>query len=262
MTPDQQLSILSWQNQPVRFVKDNGNTYVPVVDIANAIGVHKRALLQTLDRNTDAFSSHERGVILNTPGGMQHTRCLDKMGTYGLVFKISTKSVKDKEARKKIIEFNEWAMVQLGGIKTESNEPDYDAILNKIKFVNALHDLTKWNLLELQKEVLREAGMLSLTYHIEPEQKALPAPAKPKGYLTATDIGERIGKSAHEVYMFLYQQKPPLVVKDQKDEWRLTEAGKEYGEEECREISGGFFVWRIHWKKSILEKMNVVGSER
>ena len=100
--------------------------------------------------------------------------------------------------------------------------------------------------------------MISLTYHIEPEKPvALPAPPKPKDYLTATDIGERIGKTAHEVNMMLYQRKPPLVIKDQKGEWRLTDVGKEFAEERIHEISLGSFVWRIKWKKDILRLFNI-----
>jgi hypothetical protein len=96
------------------------------------------------------------------------------------------------------------------------------------------------------------------------EQKALPAPEKkPKDYLTATDIGEHpsVQKSAHEVNMFLYQYKPPFLIKDQNGEWRLTEYGKEYGEERIRELLGGAFVWRIHWKKDILRLFNVYDHE-
>ena len=136
--------------------------------------------------------------------------------------------------------------------------PDYPGIIQKLKFIRSVHEETGWNLLELQKEVMREAGMISLTYHIEPEKPvALPAPPKPKDYLTATDIGERIGKSAEEVHIWMSNRKPPLIIRDDVSGWRLTTWGKDFAEERAVELIGGMVVWRIKWRKAVLRLFNI-----
>ena len=96
---------------------------------------------------------------------------------------------------------------------------------------------------------------------VKEKEPASPQLPKPKDYLTAKDIGERIGKSAHEVNMFLYQHKPPLLIKDQKGEWRLTNEGNQFGEERMYEVAGGWMMWRIKWKKDVLMLFNIQKHE-
>jgi cation diffusion facilitator CzcD-associated flavoprotein CzcO len=79
--------------------------------------------------------------------------------------------------------------------------------------------------------------------------------------LTATDIGERIGKSAEEVHIWMYQRKPPLIVRDDVSGWRITTWGKDFGEERAVELTGGTVVWRIKWKRDVLRLFNVYDHE-
>ena len=175
---------------------------------------------------------------------------------------INTDRLKNVAAADAILRFQRWVPELIQKYRKKeivqvSKEPDFDLVLKKLKFVRSVHDETGWDLTDMQKRVLEDAGFYSIT-HAADLPKPMPiAPPKPKDYLTATDIGDRIGKTAHEVNMFLYQRNPPLVIKDHAGEWRLTEHGHEYAEERIREVSLGAFVWRIKWKKDVLRLFNV-----
>jgi hypothetical protein len=265
------------ESRRLRFIQHEGTTYVPILDLASATGMRKRSLLKVVSKNPIAFEKHTKSLHLETVSGLQETSCLDRDGAMLLMFKISTNSIRNPETKARLGEFQKWQIKKMGqplALPAPQPEipkgPDYPGIIQKLKFIRSVHEETGWNLLELQKEVLREAGMISLTYHIEPAEKkipyppvALPAPPKPKDYLTATDIGNHpsVQKSAHEVNMMLYQRKPPLLIKDRKGEWRLTEHGHEYGSESIRELDYGAFVWRIKWKRDVLRLFNIYDHE-
>jgi hypothetical protein len=177
--------------------------------------------------------------------------------------KISASRLKHPAAKESIIRFQRWVPELIQKYRKKEivqipKGPDYPGIIQKLKFIRSVHEETGWNLLELQKEVLREAGMISLTYHIEPAERTLsPAPPKPKDYLTATDIGDRIGKSAEEVHIWMSNRKPPLIIRDDVSGWRLTTWGKDFAEERAVELIGGTVVWRIKWKKDVLRLFNI-----
>ena len=274
MTTDLTIQNL-FEGKEVHLVEHNGDVWIPVSDLAEAWGIDRTTPIKIINRNLDVF----KDMVSILDGDVtSHTGFhVNERGLYLMMGKISASRLKFLAAKEAIIRFQKWypELVQKyrkKDIVQVPKGPDYPGIIERLKFIRSLHEETGWNLLELQKEVLREAGMISLTYHIEPERstadlgrKSLPPapPEKPKGlhtdkYLNCKDIGEIIGKSAHEVYMFLYQQKPPLVVKDyRKDEWRITDEGRKFGWEESREITGGYLVWRIKWRRDVLRLFNL-----
>lgn len=266
MTTDElNLTEVSWGDHRVRFIKVGSGKYIPVGDIAQATGVRKRSYHNLMDKFPDVFFEHERGVRLCSPsgkGGQQDTRCIDEFGAHDLLRMISANYITDPDVRQRVIEFKEWMQIRAGGVNIIpfGKEPDYEAILRKIQFVNQLSEMTGWNKLDLQKEVLREANLQHLTWHIEPAQPALP-PAlekKPKPFLTATDIGKLCGKTPEEVHKWLYQHNPPFIIKGEGDEWRLTEYGKEFAYEHPYCPPNTMILRnRIEWKPSLLEKMNI-----
>jgi hypothetical protein len=249
-----------FDGKEIHIIEQSGNVWMPCRDLGLALGLDRTTLYQHVKRNRDFFEDcATEGDKLSQEGG---DLWVNEQGLYLLLARISLKRINPlaKEAIKKfrkevptlVQKYRKKEIVQV------PKGPDYPGIIEKIKFVKELSTATGWNLFELQKEVLNEAKLTHLIYHIEPEKPALPpAPPKPKDYLTATDIGERIEKSPHEVNMFLYQHKPPLLIKDQKGEWRITDYGKGYGEERMYEVSGGYFMWRIKWKKDVLRLFNI-----
>ena len=77
----------------------------------------------------------------------------------------------------------------------------------------------------------------------------LPAATHDTGYMTVTQIGEKIGKSAKETNLLLAGHS--LQHKEGKV-WRLDEAGKEYGEEIPYTASSGHSGYQIKWNEKIL----------
>lgn len=282
MTADElNLTEVSWGDHRVRFIQLDGGAYVPVGDIAKATGVRKRAYHNLMDKYSDEFKVHERGVRLSSPGGLQETRCIDSEGAYGLLKLISANHIKNEDTRKNLIEFKEWIHQRMLGqvtlpeittpyppLKepTPKPRPDYDHILAELTFVKKLSKETGWDLQELRVAVLRDHNLYSLAMVGERSKPAelplaLPAPApekKFKGFYTATDIGKLGGKTAEEVHKWLYQHNPPFIIKGEGDEWRLTEYGKEFAYEHPYCPPNTLILRnRIEWKPSILEKMNI-----
>jgi hypothetical protein len=270
-----ELSILDWKDKPIRFIKEDEQTFVPVVDIAGAIGVDKRSCLRLLDRNSALFSSYERGVHLETLGGMQYTRCLNRDGTLGLLFKLSTNHVRDTAIREKLVEFQKWAIDKLSQVGTlrpaqlsESKEPDYSQCLIAVKFAQELSRLVDTDPLPLVRQALDhyDLGMYGglikprtlLERHGIIDRPALPpAPPKPKLWLTPTDIGKEAGKTAQEINQWLwnndYQRKD-----QQTDEWRITPKGKSIGgEERYEQYESGHLGWHVVWNRAVLRLFNI-----
>ena len=83
----------------------------------------------------------------------------------------------------------------------------------------------------------------------EPIKELLPAAEHQTGYLNATQIGAKIDKSAREVNLLLVGY--GFQHKDGKD-WRLDDAGREYGEEKPY-TQNGHSGYQIKWNEKIVE---------
>ncbi len=281
MTTDLTIQNL-FEGKSIRVLEQRGDIWIPLADITTAWGIDRSTPDNIINRNERVFEglfSLVLDVTSNTA-----VSCLNERGLYLMMGKISAGRLKNEQAQEAIIKFQKWFPQLIQKYRKKEivqvpKGPDYAGIIERMKFVRAVHEETGWNLLELQKEVLREAGMISLTYHIEPAQKViippydpkdgdgfastpLPALPKPKSYLTASDIGERTGKTAYEVHMFLYQYKPPILIKDgHSGEWRLTPFGREFGEERTFDATKGNIKWWIAWNKGVLRLFNVFEHE-
>jgi prophage antirepressor-like protein len=260
MTTDLSLTNL-FEGKPIRVLEQSGDIWIPLADITSAWGIDRSTPDNIINRNERVFEgmfSLVLDVTTNTA-----VSCLNERGLYLMMGKISAGRLKNEQAQESIIRFQRWVPELIQKYRKKEivqvlKGPDYPGIIEKLKFVKELSGVTGWNLFEMQKEVMNEAKLSHLVYHIEPEKPvALPAPPKPKDYLTATDIGERCGKSAEEVHIWMYKRKPPLIIRDDVSGWRLTEYGKEFAEERAVELVGGTVVWRIKWKKDVLRLFNI-----
>lgn len=275
MTEELSITEVAWGDHRVRMVNLGGTPYIPLSQIARATEYRKENFLREIRKSPAEFEGYISYVQMGT-GKSQPTTCINLPGTIYLINRVSVNSVSSEETRKKLIAFGQWvALRAAGGIthlalpapkEPDKKRPDFDHILAELAFVKKLAKETGWDLNELRIAALRDHGLYSLAMvgekakPIEPPL-ALPAPApakKEKGYLTATDIGEKIGKTGQEVNTWLYQHNPPFIIKGEGDEWRLTELGKEYAYEH-KYCPPNTFILRnkIEWKPSILEKMNI-----
>jgi prophage antirepressor-like protein len=266
MTPDLSLTNL-FEGKEVHIIEYKNDVWIPINDLAVVWGIDRTTPLKIITRNMEIFDGMVSLIdwdVTSQTMGMH----VNERGLYLLMGKISASRLKNKEAAKAIIRFQRWVpeLIQKyrkKEIVQKSKEPDYEAALRAVRFAKELAVIVGTDSLPLfcqaldKHELSMYGGLLVVQKGALKGEPVLPALPKPKDYLTATDIGVRIGKSAHEVNMFLYQHKPPLLIKDLKGEWRLTEYGKNFGEERMYEVSGGYLMWRIKWKKDILEKFNI-----
>lgn len=272
MTDEVKVSVVFWGNHQVRFLELDGGAYVPVTDIAKATGVRKRSLLKIMDRSVDIFAPHERDAPASSQGGTQRTRCIDSDGAHLLLAQINNHHIKNQDTRAKLLEFNDMIRDRAAGkivsvpalpAPAPKPKPDFDHIWAELQFIKRLAKETGWDLNELRIAALRDHNLYGLAMVGEKSKPAepplaLPAPApkpKVKDYMTATDIGELCGMSAQQINKFLYNNH--YIIKDDAYDWRMTELGREYGEERVLEPSTGILVITCFWKKEILEKMNI-----
>jgi hypothetical protein len=81
-------------------------------------------------------------------------------------------------------------------------------------------------------------------------KELIPAAEHQTGFLTATEIGERVEMNAKEVNLLLagygFQHKEGKV-------WRLDEAGRQYGEEIPYTAPSGHSGYQIRWNESVVD---------
>ena len=86
-------------------------------------------------------------------------------------------------------------------------------------------------------------------------KELLPAAEHQTGYMTPSEIGARLSKSAREINLLLagygYQHKEGKV-------WRLDEAGKAYGEEIPYTAPTGHSGYQIRWNEKVLQQLQAV----
>lgn len=97
----------------------------------------------------------------------------------------------------------------------------------------------------------KAVSLVEATYGVQLDiiKDMLPAADTPTAYLTPTEIGQLIGKSAREVNLLLvgygFQHKEGKV-------WRLDEAGRKYGEEMPYE-KNGHSGYQIKWNEQVVD---------
>lgn len=256
-----------FEGKPVRVFEKDNDIWMPIADIAGAWGIARSTPDKILIRNIEVFDNLSHPVVdvmSNTP-----VTCLNERGLYLMMGKISASRLKNPAAKESIIRFQRWVPELIQKYRKKeivqvSKEPDYAATLNAVRFVKELSGMVGCDPLPLVCQALDNynlgmyGGLLVVQKDIV-RPIVLPEPVKkPKDYFTATDIGERIGKTPYEVHMMLYQRKPPVLIKeDHTGEWRLTEYGKQFGEERTFDATKGQIKWWIAWNRGVLRLFNM-----
>jgi hypothetical protein len=276
MTTETGITILNWHNQPVRIINEQNTAYIPIGDIALAIGMDKRTLQRLLDRNPKEFSSNERVGHLTTPGGIQNTRCLDYMGTISLLFRISLGHLKDDATRERLLEFRRFIIEQVIENRTtiENNNqkpvtkplalpaperetakplPDWiSKVMQHLEFADlfAAHtqsDLTRARMFALDA-ASKETGINLHAY-----KSLIPGVvSQEKGYLNPTQIADRITRPERTFTAFnvnKYLENHGYQLRDENAKWQPTEKGEPY-------------TIKIPWTKGSESGLQVLWHER
>lgn len=102
-----------FESRPIRFIQHNGTTYVPILDLASAVGIRKRSLLKVVSKNQDDFSEHTKSLQLETVSGLQETSCLDRDGAMLLMFKVSTNHIKNPDTKRRFGDYKKWQIEKM-----------------------------------------------------------------------------------------------------------------------------------------------------
>ncbi len=245
-----------FQGISVRVVQHDQQAMVPLNDIADALKIDRSGLHKLHKRHMATLGKYTCMVKMSMQGEQARgTVCLTHPGFIGIVTKVKPGACDDPGIEDRIILFQQWGFETLSGIvKGDTTAVPSrllsDDVREALKVARIIHEETGVSLPIAQSFALEKVGAGDW-------QKLLPAATMPTGYLTPTDIGNRVGYTARQVNLWLYNNK--LQIQDSEiGDWRLTEAGKQHAEE-FPFTKNNHSGYQIKWRNSILPLMNVHG---
>lgn len=248
-----------FEGKEIRVTGPVDDPWFPVYDLAMAWGIDRNTPRNLIDRNKEIFDGMTCYVTYPSENeDDEKALCVNERGLYLMLGRINADRLKNPAARAAIIRFQRWVPELIQNwrkqeiVEVRQPEPPSrllsDDVREALKVARIISEETGVSLPIAQSFALEKVGAGDW-------QKLLPAASIPSGYLTPTDIGIRIGKTARQVNLWLYNNK--LQVQDGiSGDWRLTDAGRMHAEEFpfTRNNHSGY---QIKWRDSILSMMNV-----
>lgn len=247
-----------FRDKQVRIVRQGKKAMIPVNDIADALEYSREVLRRLVNRNIEVLRPFVGKTVMVSPGGVQETLCADRDGVIGILMKLDYNRVKDPEKRQMIIEFQHWAIRKLGQImageiQPEEFQPWAERAEQHLRFAKALAEASG------VKPGIALAAAIDMAEReigrsLESYKQLLPPAEHETAYLTASEIGQRMNLRAVEVNKLLQQLGLIEKREDVKGRkvWRLTERGKEYGEE-FPFVRNGHSGYQVKWNERVLD---------
>jgi len=248
---------MDFQGIPVRIVEVDGKKMIPVVDISRSLNIPRGNLTRSL--KDPLLLDKQRVIKVVTTHGPQKMVCLTNHGAVGLLYKISAKESQSKEVQDRILKFQNWATdVVEAKMQTKLVKEDI-AIKEDWSSVAIGH-------IRLAKEFASQnpsadPGMC-LAIGIRNAERATGMdlsdykkliPPSPNQYqqewLTATQIGREIGRTAAEVNRYL-ERWGYLYRED--GVYYLTNLGAQYGKVFPGAFESGHNGYFIKWRRSLI----------
>lgn len=225
--------VSQFSGKNIRVIDEMDDFWIPIVDIANAIGYNDRNLRATLSRNVELFKDFNRGITLTRRdnGQSQEVICVNEQGFYMILAKINTNQIESEVVRNAIIEFNRWMVNEIKRIREDRAVKLTPMATPAEVFKSEMYIAsTIQEYLNLDKTLMMVTAISrteKLTGMEMSEYKnILPPVVGPVSIMTATDIGKRLDMKAPRVNQLLMDL--GLHYKNGK-QWELTEEGKKYG---------------------------------
>lgn len=255
-------TIPTFEGAEIRAFYENNDIWIPLTDIARAVGHSRQALHLIIKRSPESFADHTRAVNINltgefAPNPNQTVICVNEQGVYLLLGKMHTTRIKNPAIREAIIRFQRWVPELIKSYRKGDLQP----IAPPLPTMALLkHNLEIAHLLCEYTGVSKAIGTAAAVAETERRTKEglawckpfLPAaPEREVGNLNATDIGIRIGLKAWEVNALLedrgYQMRTA-------NGWLLTDAGLQYGEA-MPYARNGHTGYQILWRSTVIPKL-------
>ena len=247
---NQQLAPFDFEGRQVRIVTDaQGEPWFVAADVLATISLDRKAL--------ERLDDDEKGVnSIHTPGGVQEMTTVNEPGLYALVLgsrKAEAKRFKrwvTHEVLPAIRKTGSYAVPAIAALPA----PTQDRVTSLLLIGEAVAKVPG------VKAGIAMAATLTCIHEntglaIETLRRALPAANEPICSLNATQLGKLVGLSAKTTNLRLANL--GLQVRNERDEWELTEIGEAWAEA-MPYSRNGHSGYQILWNPSVAQEMREV----
>jgi prophage antirepressor-like protein len=244
--------IFNYHGNQVRTIIKDGEPWFVAADTCDILAiVNASQAVQRLDDD-------EKGICLtDTLGGVQEMITVNEPGLYTLIFssrKKAAKTFKRWITHEVIPSIRKTGRYETGMPQSEFH-PWADFVSEHLRVAKAIADTTGVKPGIAFAAAINQA-QLETGRDLTAYQKLLPPADHETGYLTSTDIGKRIGISAVKANKTLAVMGLIARQEDEKQRkhWRITDTGKQYGEE-FPFVRNGHSGYQIRWNEEILRML-------
>ena len=247
---NQQLAPFDFEGRQVRIVTDaQGEPWFVAADVLTTISLDRKAL--------ERLDDDEKGVnSIHTPGGVQEMTTVNEPGLYALVLgsrKAEAKRFKrwvTHEVLPAIRKTGSYAVPAIAALPA----PTQDRVTSLLLIGEAVAKVPG------VKAGIAMAATLTCIHEntglaIETLRRALPAANEPICSLNATQLGKLAGLSAKTTNLRLANL--GLHVRNERDEWELTEIGEAWAEA-MPYSRNGHSGYQILWNPTVAQEMREV----
>lgn len=247
---NQQLAPFDFEGRQVRIVTDaQGEPWFVAADVLSTISLDRKAL--------ERLDDDEKGVnSIHTPGGIQEMTTVNEPGLYALVLgsrKAEAKRFKrwvTHEVLPAIRKTGSYAVPAMAALPA----PTQDRVTSLLLIGEAVAKVPG------VKAGIAMAATLTCIHEntgltIETLRRALPAANEPICSLNATQLGKLVGLSAKTTNLRLANL--GLQLRNERDEWELTEPGEAWAEA-MPYSRNGHSGYQILWNPSVAQELREV----
>lgn len=247
---NQQLAPFDFEGRQVRIVTDaQGEPWFVAADVLSTISLDRKAL--------ERLDDDEKGVnSIHTPGGVQEMTTVNEPGLYALVLgsrKAEAKRFKrwvTHEVLPAIRKTGSFAVPAIAALPA----PTQDRVTSLLLIGEAVAKVPG------VKAGIAMAATLTCIHEntglaIETLRRALPAANEPICSLNATQLGKLVGLSAKTTNLRLANL--GLQVRNERDEWELTEIGEAWAEA-MPYSRNGHSGYQILWNPTVAQELREV----
>jgi hypothetical protein len=197
--PVREASIIFQGREIATAVLRDGQGYVSVRSLSNALGLDPRAQRKRLMRQQNFFEPYTANIILTTPGGPQASLCLDARTVPMFLTGIELERVQDPEAHSLLKAFMEESMIILAehfGL-SERGEMQFlresvaRMVLEQEKFEENLSKKVEAELADIRRAHEEKVQQIRVAFgDLRQQVTSLEAVAGPKTRLTPEQLGQ------------------------------------------------------------------------
>ena len=246
----QQLVPFDFEGRQVRIVTDaQGEPWFVAADVLSTISLDRKAL--------ERLDDDEKGVnSIHTPGGIQEMITINEPGLYALV--LGSRKAEAKRFKRWVTHEVLPAIRKTGSYAVPARAalpaPTQDRVTSLLLIGEAVAKVPG------VKAGIAMAATLTCIHEntgltIETLRRALPAANEPTCSLNATQLGKLVGLSAKTTNLRLANL--GLQVRNERDEWELTEPGEAWAEA-MPYSRNGHSGYQILWNPSVAQELREV----